>query len=96
MIHLVLAAALAAPTVIIDDFKFTPATVTVTAGQSVRFINKDQEAHTVTSTDHIFDSAGMDSGDTFTYRFAKPGRYTYFCTLHPWMKGVIVVKAAPK
>lgn len=88
MIHLLFAA-----TIAINDFKFKPAVVTITAGQSVRFINRDQEAHTVTATDKRFDSAGLDTGDSWSHRFAKPGRYTYFCELHPYMKGTIVVLA---
>ena len=84
---------LLAVTVAISDFKYAPATVTVTAGQSVRFVNRDQEAHTITASDGSFDSAGVDTNGTFTYRFTKPGRYTYYCELHPYMKGTIVVVA---
>lgn len=81
----------ATPVVIIDNFKYGPASITISAGQTVRFVNRDGEAHTVTATGRTFDSGGMDTGDSWTYRFSKPGRYAYFCTLHPWMKGTIVV-----
>lgn len=91
MTHLLLAA-----TIAISDFKFKPATLTVTAGQSVRFVNRDQEAHTVTATDNGFDSAGLDTGGTWTHTFTRPGRYTYYCELHPYMKGTIIVVAAPR
>jgi plastocyanin len=84
-------AAPAAPIVAIDDFKYGPAAITITAGQSVRFVNHDGEAHTVTARGGAFDSGGLDTGDSWTYRFSKPGRYAYFCTLHPWMKGTIIV-----
>jgi plastocyanin len=91
MMHLILAA-----TIAISDFKFKPATVTITAGDTVRFVNSDQEAHTVTATDRSFDSEGLDTGGTWTHRFTKPGRYTYYCELHPYMKGTIVVVAASR
>jgi plastocyanin len=94
MTHLLLAAALA--TVTIDDFTYRPSTLTVTAGQTVRFLNDDQEAHTITSTSGIFDSAGVDTHGTWTYTFKKPGRYTYYCELHPYMKGTIIVLPARK
>lgn len=88
MTHLLLAI-----TVAISDFKYQPPAVTVTAGDTVRFINRDQEAHTVTSSDGLFDSAGLDTGQTWTHRFTRAGRYTYFCQLHPYMKGTIIVVA---
>jgi plastocyanin len=92
MMHLILAAAVA--TVVIEDFKFRPAVLTVVAGQSVRFVNKDDEAHTVTATGGSFDSDGLDTNQRWTHTFRHPGRYTYICELHPYMKGTIVVTAA--
>lgn len=89
MIHLVLAA-----TIAISDFTFKPAVLTITAGQSVRFVNRDQEAHTVTASDNSFDSAGLDTGGSWSHTFAKPGKYTYYCELHPYMKGTIIVLPA--
>jgi plastocyanin len=79
-------------TVVIKDFAYTPKALTVNSGDSVRFINKDDEAHTVTLEGGGFDSGGLDTGDGWTYRFIKPGKYAYFCTLHPYMKGTIIVQ----
>jgi plastocyanin len=76
----------------INDFKYAPTPVTVKTGDTVEFINDDSEAHTVTSDDKSFDSGGMDTGDTWTHVFTKPGKYSYFCALHPWMKAVVIVK----
>lgn len=87
------AAAHEAHTVHIKNFAYDPATIRVSAGDTIRFVNDDQEAHTVTATDKSFDSAGLDTGDTWTGTFKKPGRYTYFCEMHPWMKGTIIVTA---
>ncbi len=81
------------PTVHIKDFAYHAATLTVAPGTSVHFVNDDGEAHTVTAVDKSFDSAGMDNGDSWTHSFTKPGTYAYFCALHPYMKGVVIVRA---
>lgn len=88
------AGAWAPPAVNIQNDSFVPATLTVTAGQSVTFTNADDDAHTVTATDGAFDSKGLDTSGTWHHTFAKPGVYRYFCELHPFMKGTIVVRAA--
>ena len=80
----------------VKDFAFKPASLTITVGERVTFQNDDDEAHTVTATDKSFDSAGLDSGQTWTHTFEKPGTYTYFCALHPYMKGKIIVVKAPQ
>lgn len=81
------------PTVVIKDDAFAPARLTISAGQTVTFVNEDDDAHTVTSTDGAFDSKGLDTNGVWRHTFAKSGTYTYFCELHPFMKGTIVVKA---
>jgi len=73
---------------------FQPASVTVTPGTTVVFINKDDDAHTVTSTTGLFDSKGLDTNASWKMTFNKPGTYKYFCELHPFMKGTIIVRAA--
>jgi plastocyanin len=80
-----------AATVTIHD-DFAPPTLTVKAGQTVRFINKDDEKHTVTANGGLFDSKGISPNHSFSYTFAKPGQYPYHCTIHPNMKGTVVVK----
>jgi plastocyanin len=83
-----------AATVTIADFAFKPATVTIHAGQSVLWVNKDSDAHTATAADKSFDSGGLDTNEHWQHTFTKPGRYAYICALHPYMKGTIVVTAA--
>jgi len=78
----------------VKDFAFSPATLTIHVGDRVTFQNDDDEAHTVTATDKSFDSAGLDSGQTWAHTFSKAGTYTYFCALHPYMKGKLVVLAS--
>jgi plastocyanin len=78
----------------IYNYKFDPETLTVTSGTTVTWTNKDDIPHTVASSDKSFKgSGGLDTGDSYSYTFDKPGTYKYFCTLHPFMMGVIVVQA---
>jgi amicyanin len=76
----------------IDNFTFTPAEITVTAGTVVTWINRDDIPHTVAATDHTFRSKAMDTDQQYTFTFADPGTYEYFCALHPHMQGRIIVK----
>lgn len=85
--------AVSTPRVEIKNDAFFPQMLTVVAGQTVTFINADDDAHTVTATDGSFDSKGLDTSGVWRHTFAKPGVYPYFCELHPFMKGKIVVKA---
>ena len=87
------ATAAPAPAVVvhIKDFAYVPRSVTVPAGTTVRFVNDDTEGHTVTAVDRTFDSNGLDTGDSWTHRFAAPGTFAYFCAIHPYMHGSIVV-----
>lgn len=77
----------------IKNFMFVPATLTIPAGTKVTFINDDDEPHTVTATDKAFDSEALDTHASWVHTFAKAGTITYFCELHPYMKGVLIVKA---
>ena len=86
----------AAPaTVHIKNFTFVPASLTITAGTAVTFVNDDTEPHTATATDKSFDSEGLDTNGSWTHTFTKPGTIAYFCEMHPYMKGTLIVKAAP-
>ena len=81
------------PTVHIKNFMFVPATLTVAPGTTVTFVNDDDEPHTVTSTVKAFDSEGLDTNQTFKQTFAKAGTFLYFCEVHPYMHGTVIVKA---
>lgn len=76
----------------IDNFSFTPATVNIPVGTTVRWTNADDIPHTVVSDDKAFKSKALDTDDQFAFTFAKPGTYTYFCGLHPKMTAKIVVQ----
>jgi len=76
----------------IDNFSFSPATLTVAAGTTVTWVNRDDIPHKVASTDDGFKSKTLDTDEKFSYTFSKAGTYPYFCSLHPKMTGKIVVQ----
>jgi plastocyanin len=78
--------------VTIDNFSFTPQQITVKAGDTVTWSNRDDIPHTVTSTTKVFSSKALDTDDKFAFTFATPGSFSYFCALHPHMTGSIVVE----
>jgi plastocyanin len=81
-----------ANTIVVRNFMFTPTSLTVKAGARVTWTNKDEEPHTVASSEGVFRSAALDTGDSFSYQFDKPGTYHYTCTIHPRMVGTITVQ----
>jgi plastocyanin len=76
----------------ITDFKFVPATLDVAKGTSVTVTNDDTTTHTATADDGGFDTGDVNPGSSKTITLDKPGTYAYHCTIHPFMKGTIVVK----
>jgi plastocyanin len=82
----------AGPQVQIQNFQFTPATITVPAGMTVTWTNRDDTLHTVTEANRRFASPGLDPGGVFSHTFTDPGRYTYFCSLHPHMMATVIVQ----
>jgi plastocyanin len=76
----------------VKDFTFMPATLTVSAGSKVTWVNKDDEPHTVVSDSGLFRSAALDTDESFSFTFDKPGTYHFTCSIHPRMVGTIVVK----
>ena len=87
---------------------YLPRQITVNVNDTVIWTNNDTEAHTVTSgigsgieslmnnkkgtSNGIFDSGSFKPGQSWIHSFAHPGTYSYFCTIHPWMEGVVVVQ----
>jgi hypothetical protein len=72
---------------------FDPAEISVPAGATVVWTNQGKEDHTVTADDNSFDSGYKKSGTTFQRAFPRPGKYSYHCSPHPWMKGTVLVVA---
>jgi plastocyanin len=90
----VVAAAASPATVKIDNFTFAPATLNITAGTTVTWKNEDDSPHRIGDKDGTFKSGALDTDDTFSHTFAKPGEYPYICTIHPYMVGKIIVQPA--
>lgn len=82
----------AASDVKIDNFSFTPTTVTVPEGTTITWTNSDDIPHTVVSDDKVFKSKVLDTDEKFSYTFTKPGTYPYFCSIHPKMTAKVVVQ----
>ena len=85
-------------TVEIVGFAFAPAELTIRAGSEVTFTNLDSFSHTATagSGDEpmptLFDSGRLPQGGSFTFAFADPGTYVYYCAVHPAMEASITVE----
>jgi plastocyanin len=88
------AADAAAGQVVIDNFTFGPATVTVAAGTRVTWVNHDDVPHTVTSKakPRLFDSGALDTDGRFAFVFTALGTYDYFCAVHPHMTAKVIVR----
>ena len=76
----------------IDNFTFGPQELKVPAGATVTWSNRDDIPHTVVSTDKVFKSKVLDTDEKYSFTFAAPGTYTYFCSVHPKMTGKVIVE----
>ena len=76
----------------IDNFSFSPATLTVAVGATVTWVNHDDVPHNIVSNDGLFKSKVMDTDEKFSSTFTKAGTFPYFCGIHPKMTGKIVVQ----
>ena len=79
------------------DRCYIPSVITVQPGQQVTWVNEDSAFHSVTSgfyesPTELFDSGHLDPFESYTLDFDERGTYDYFCTLHPWMKGQVIVE----
>jgi plastocyanin len=73
------------------DFMFSPVPLTVSAGSTVTWTNLDDEPHTAVSDTGLFRSGAMDTNESFSFKFDKPGTYHFTCSIHPRMVGTIIV-----
>jgi plastocyanin len=78
--------------IVMKDFMFAPAALSVKAGATVTWRNQDNEPHTVASDTGLFRSGALDTNESFTFKFDKPGTYHFLCTIHPYMVGTITVQ----
>jgi plastocyanin len=77
--------------VFIQGMAFNPSSITVTAGTTITWTNKDAVAHTVTSKTNDFDSGNLGTNSTFSFTFATAGTYSYYCKVHPSMVATVTV-----
>ena len=78
------------------DKCYIPSVIAIDFGNQVTWVNEDSAFHSVTSgfygePSELFDSGYLDPFESFTFDFNEKGTYDYFCTLHPWMKGQVIV-----
>lgn len=78
--------------VTIQNFAFSPATITVKAGDSVTWTNQDSAGHSATADDNSFDTGVLPQGQSKSVTFSKAGTYTYHCSVHPNMKATVIVQ----
>jgi plastocyanin len=76
----------------VDNFSFSPQTITVAPGTTVIWTNRDDIPHTVVSDDKVFKSKVLDTDEKFSFTFDKAGNFPYFCSIHPKMTGKVVVQ----
>ncbi len=74
------------------NFMFSPVPLTIKAGTTVTWTNLDEEPHTAVSDTGLFRSGAMDTNESFSFTFDKPGTYRFICTIHPRMTGTIIVQ----
>lgn len=79
------------------DRCYVPSVIVIESGEQVTWVNEDSAFHSVTSGFYdmpsgLFDSGYLDPSESFTFIFDYSGTYDYFCTLHPWMNGQVIVK----
>ena len=80
-------------TVVIKNFRFQPANITIKRGTRVIWINKDPHPHTATANNkRSFDSGRLGKGQRYTHTFKSAGKKPYHCEIHPFMRGSVVVK----
>ena len=92
--HASAAAPAAQSAIAIRNYSFDPAVMKVAAGTTVTWVNKDGDVHTIKSQagPETFQSPALDSGGHYSFTFHHPGTYKYICSVHPFMRGVIVVQ----
>lgn len=78
--------------VVMKNLAFDPATVTIKVGQSVTWTNQESMTHTVVADNAEFKSNSLANAATFSFTFEKAGTYAYHCSIHPAMKGTVVVQ----
>lgn len=80
------------PDIQMKNFEYQPAEVKTRPGAELTWVNNDPVPHTITAEDGSFDSGNIMQGESFTYTFKEKGTFTYYCRIHPRMRGQVVVE----
>jgi len=78
--------------VVMKNIAFDPASVTINVGETVTWTNEDSVSHTVIGDNGEFESTTLAKGDTFGFTFGQAGTYAYHCSIHPSMRGTVIVQ----
>jgi LPXTG-motif cell wall-anchored protein len=81
------------PSDTISDFKFAPGSITVHVGDTITWTNDGPSPHSATANNQSFDTGILKKGQSASHTFSQAGTFTYFCTVHPFMHGTVVVVA---
>lgn len=79
----------------VKNFAFSPDTLTVRTGTTVTWVNQDEAVHQIDTDGGVpvtFTSPSLDKGASYEFTFTQPGTYAYHCTIHPAMKGTVIVE----
>ncbi len=77
----------------IENFAFSPKEIRIKKGDTITWTNEDSAPHTVTSdTGDELDSQRLNTGQTYTHKFNEKGTFSYYCAIHPSMKGKVIVE----
>lgn len=79
-------------TITIHNLTFTPSPIMVPVGTTITWINQDSTPHRVISDAGAFESKNLNHGDNYSFKFTRSGTYKYHCSIHPNMKGAIIVQ----
>ena len=75
-----------------QNFAFSPSSVTVSAGTKVTWANEDSSPHTIVSDNGTFASQPISKGESYSFTFPEKGTFAYYCSIHPSMKAVVIVE----
>lgn len=78
--------------VFMDNSKFSPSSITISAGTTVTWTNQESVVHTVTSDNNTFSSGDLGKKKTFSYTFSTTGTFPYHCIHHSGMTGTVIVQ----
>jgi plastocyanin len=91
---LAMAASVRTQSIQIRNFAFTPSVMTIDRGTTVTWTNGDEEPHAIVATNQAFRSGALDTNGHYSFTFNTAGEFGYFCSLHPQMRGKIIVRAS--